>query len=444
MSDPLLSPPSNVTFEREILGAAIRDPEARDILATHLREHHFYSLPHKALFDAIITAYNDDRSIDASLLARNFSRTAQGLPDNTDSISFIAAVVNDACVTAGMLDRITDIKACYDAREIHRTAQTLSTMALETEGDPRQVETALSEATESLASLTDDMVATPWSTLDQVFTEASSEDATAHHFTSGLKDLDKKLLGGFRPGQYVTVAGRPGQGKSTLALDIARHASIVERVPGLFLSLEMNAREVGTRIISAEAHVDQARLTRRELANNEYARVQGAMQKAHGAPFLFDTPEPHWPSIRALIVSAARRHGIKWFVIDYVQLIESDGHPDSSSREQTVSRISRGIKSLALSLGITAIVVAQLNRGPESRQGGRPMVSDLRESGQLEQDSDIVVLIHQEQAYDPNTARVGEADLDIGKHRGGPTGTVTVAALLHYSKFGDMAHGDFG
>lgn len=438
----MMGPPSNVAFEREVLGAAIRDPEARDLIASGMRAAHFYSPTNRALFEAILSAYNDNRTIDASLLLRDFTRTAQ-LPPDTDAAAYLATVVKAACVTAAIPERITDIRACYDSRIIHDTANALASAALETEGDPRRVETALSEATESLASLTDTMVEKPWSSLEDVLTEASNEESLACHFTTGIRDLDTKLNGGMRPGQYIIVAGRPGQGKSTLGLDIARNAAIDERVPGLFLSLEMGSAEVGTRIISAEARVDQSRISRRELAASEHAKIEQAMKRSHGAPYLFHTPEPHWPSIRAMIVSAARRHDIKWVVLDYIQLIESDGSANTnSSREQIISRISRGLKALALSLGITIIVIAQLNRGPENRQGGRPMLSDLRESGQLEQDADIVILIHQEQSYDPNTSRVGEADLDVAKHRGGPTGTVTVAALLHYSKFDNMARTD--
>lgn len=439
MSDVVTPLPSNLAFEREVLGAAIRDPEARDLLASGLRAHHFYSTANRSLFDAILSAYNDNRTIDPSLLVRDFQRLDPPLPDDTDAIAYIAAAVNAACVTAGVPDRITDIRACYDAREIHESAKMLASRALDTEGDPLQVETVLAEATESLAELTDTMVEKPWLSIDQVLADATKEEATKPHFTSGLRDLDAKMNGGFRPGQYVIVAGRPGHGKSTLALDIARNASFREGVPGLFLSFEMGASEVGVRIMSAESRVDQSRIARRDLSHIEYAKIEESMKRIHGSPFLFHTPEPHWPSIRALIVSAVRRHHIKWVVIDYIQLIESDGGPANSTREQTISRISRGVKALALTHGITAIVVAQLNRGPESRQGGRPMVSDLRESGQLEQDADMVVLIHQEQLYDPNTERTGEAEIDLGKHRGGPTGSISVAALLHYSMFGNMA-----
>lgn len=435
--------PHNIAFEKEVLGAAITNSDALDTVTGGLRSEHFYSEINRVLYDAITDAYANARPIDASLLAREVTRahSERRLPDQVDAHAYLASVVEARCPEAAVPERIKDIIACSDARGVYEAAQKMAAAALDTDGDPEQVETTLTNATEQLASLTDAMVAQPWLSLDEVVSDASSNESREPLFQTGLLELDRKLNGGLRGGQMVCIAARPAQGKSTLALDIARHASVNEDVPGLLVSLEMSASQVGARFISAQAGIDLSHMMTLTLTPVERERATLAAQHAAGAPLYTVTPPSgHWPTIRSLITAAHRRLGIKYVILDYLQLIDTDGGPANSNREQIVARVSRNCKSMALSMNIAVIVVAQLNRGPENRTGGKPQVSDLRESGQIEQDCDIIALIHQPQSYDPDTARVGEADIIVGKHRDGPTGTVAVAFQGHYSRFANMTH----
>lgn len=442
---PATDLPSNLAFEREVLGAAIVDPDALDLVTGQARAEHFFSSANRAVFEAISAAYARGTTIDAGLLRRHMERegVAVALPENVSSIqAYIAALIANRCPAVAVAERLVDIKACYDSRVLHAAAQRMQNAALETEGDPLAVENAITQTTEEIATLTENIVGHPWQSIGQSIEEAATNNERAVHFTTGLRDLDRLLGGGLRPGQAMIIAARPAQGKSTLALDVARQASVRERVPGLIVSLEMNAAEISERFLSAEARVNLTNVSSRELSPNERDKIARAAENAHGAPLYTVAPDsPHWPTIRSMIVSAHRRLGIKYVVIDYIQLISADSSVSSkTSREQFISEVSRGLKHLALSLGITVIVVSQLNRGPEQRQDGRPAVSDLRESGQLEQDADIILLLHLPQTYDPTTPRAGEADIIVGKQRGGATGTVTAAAVLHYAQFSDMAY----
>lgn len=243
---------------------------------------------------------------------------------------------------------------------------------------------------------------------------------------------------------YLAGRGMIPTHNTTLALDICRHATIGKDKPGLFVSLEMNGSELAMRLMAAEGKVPLTNIRENGVSAREEEQLIKVIDQVKGAPlYVLDQVEPAWPTIRSAIISAHRRLGIEFVLLDYLQLIESDGSSSNNvSREQVVSRISRGLKALGRSLDICVIVVAQLNRGPEQRTDKRPMASDLRESGQIEQDSDIIMLIYQPQTHDPTTTRVGEADIIVAKQRNGPTGDVTLAFQGHYARFADMARVD--
>jgi replicative DNA helicase len=253
---------------------------------------------------------------------------------------------------------------------------------------------------------------------------------------SGFQLLDD-MTGGFKGGQVIIIAARPAVGKSTLAVDFGRAAVFLAGKTVLMFSLEMGAKEVVSRIISAEAGVKTQDLKKGTLTELDWMQVEEAKKRFQTGTFLIDA-DPKMSVAR--IKSVANRQklkpeGLDMVIIDYLQLMESSGNIGrNSSREQVVSEMSRGLKLLAKDLDVPVIVLSQLNRKSEERQDTRPLVSDLRESGSLEQDADIVFLIHRPEVSDPNN-RPGEADLIIGKHRGGPTGKIPLTSMLEYSKF---------
>jgi replicative DNA helicase len=235
----------------------------------------------------------------------------------------------------------------------------------------------------------------------------------------------------------IVIAARPAVGKSTLGLDIARHASIHEGDCSVIFSLEMSRSEITMRMLSAEARVSLTNIRSGTLSDEEWSRLARRMGEINDAPlFIDDSPNLSMMEIRAKARRLKQRHDLKLVVIDYLQLMTSGKRVEN--RQQEVSEFSRQLKLLAKELNVPVIAISQLNRSPEQRADKRPQLSDLRESGSIEQDADVVILLHRDDLYDSQN-RSGEADLIVAKHRNGPTKVITVASLLHFAKFGDMA-----
>lgn len=251
-------------------------------------------------------------------------------------------------------------------------------------------------------------------------------------------ELDE-LTGGLHGGQMIVIAARPGVGKSTLALDIARSAAIHHHMATVFFSLEMSRTELAMRILSAEGKISMGRLKKGDLDTEGWTNLATLQGRIDSAPlFIDDSPNMTLMEIRAKCRRLKQRNDLKLVVLDYLQLMSSGKKVES--RQQEVSEFSRSLKLLAKELDVPVIALSQLNRGSEQRTDKRPMVSDLRESGSIEQDADMVILLHREDMYNPDSDRVGEADMIIAKHRGGPTRTIPLAFSGKYSRFNNMAN----
>jgi replicative DNA helicase len=254
---------------------------------------------------------------------------------------------------------------------------------------------------------------------------------------TGFADLDA-LTNGLHSGQMIVIAARPALGKSTLALDLARAASVKAGLTSVIFSLEMSRNEITMRLLSAEAQVQLHAMRTGHLNEDDWARLARRMSEVVDAPlFIDDSPNMSMMEIRAKCRRLKQRHDLRLVIIDYLQLMSSPRRVEN--RQQEVSEMSRSLKLLSKELDVPVVAVAQLNRGPEQRSDKRPLLADLRESGSIEQDSDVVILLHREDAYEPESPRAGEADFIVAKHRNGPTATVTVAFQGHYSRFVDMA-----
>ena len=256
---------------------------------------------------------------------------------------------------------------------------------------------------------------------------------------TGFRDLDE-LTNGLHPGQLVIIAARPAVGKSTWGLDIARSASIRHGLASCIFSLEMGRNEITMRLLSAEARVPLHHMRAGTMSDDDWARLARRMGEVAEAPlFIDDSPNMTMMEIRAKARRLKQRHDLRLVVVDYMQLMTSTKRVES--RQVEVSEMSRSLKLLAKELDVPVVAISQLNRQPEQRADKRPQLSDLRESGSIEQDADLVVLLHREDLYEKESPRAGEADLIVAKNRNGPTRTVTVAFQGHYSRFVDMQHG---
>jgi replicative DNA helicase len=239
---------------------------------------------------------------------------------------------------------------------------------------------------------------------------------------------------------YLATRSMVPTHNSTLALDFARACSINNGMPSVIFSLEMGRNEIAMRLLSAEARVALHHMRSGSMTDDDWTRLARRMPDVSAAPlFIDDSPNLSMMEIRAKCRRLKQRNDLRLVVIDYLQLMQSGGSRRPESRQQEVSDMSRNLKLLAKELEVPVIALSQLNRGPEQRTDKKPMVSDLRESGSIEQDADMVILLHREDAYEKESPRAGEADLIVAKHRNGPTATITVAFQGHYSRFVDMA-----
>ena len=256
---------------------------------------------------------------------------------------------------------------------------------------------------------------------------------------TGFADLDA-LLNGLHPGELVVVAARPGVGKTTLGLNMSTTAAKAGHRT-LFVSLEMNRREIGQRILSAQADVPFFTIRNKLLKDPDWKFLADHREEMSSWPLIIShNPAITFPQIKAEIRRQARK-GLKLAVIDYLQLLQDPDSKSADSREREVALMTRGLKVLAQQIGIPIVVLCQLNRDSAKREDKRPAVHELRESGAVEQDANLVLLIHREDVYDKDSPRAGEADLIVGKNRNGPTCEVTVAFQGHYSRFVDMPPG---
>ncbi|MGH8204141.1 MAG: replicative DNA helicase, partial [Steroidobacteraceae bacterium] len=259
---------------------------------------------------------------------------------------------------------------------------------------------------------------------------------------TGFTLLDKKTSG-LQAGDLVVIAGRPSMGKSTLAVNIAENAAIAKGVPSAIFTMEMSSEQLTLRMIASLGRVNQTHLRTGNFTDEDWSRIQGAMAQLSGAPIYLDESPAHTPTeLRARARRLKRERGLGLVIVDYLQLMQVPGTKENRATE--ISEISRGLKALAKELSVPVIAISQLNRAVEQRTDKRPVMSDLRESGAIEQDSDLILLIYREEVYDPNTTQRGIADIIIAKQRNGPIGEVKLTFLGEYTRFENMVAESYG
>ncbi len=434
------TPPQDVLAEQSVLGAMMMSKDAIADVVEIVRGRDFYLPKHEFVYDAILSVYGRGDPADAITVADELGRTGQlqrvgGAPYLHDLLSSVAIAAN-----ASYYAEIVRDKAIL--RRLVEASVQIAQMGYAGEGEVTDIVDAAQaavygvsdgKANEDYAPLADLME----ETLDEI--EAiSAQGGEMVGVPTGFTDLDE-LTNGLHPGQMVILAARPAMGKSTLGLDMARSCSIKNNMASVIFSLEMSKVEIVMRLVSAEAQIQLSSLRKGSMNEDDWQRLANKMADISSAPlFIDDSPNLTMMEIRAKARRLKQKHDLRLIVIDYLQLMTSGKKVES--RQLEVSEFSRQIKLLAKELGVPVVAMSQLNRGPEQRTDKKPMVSDLRESGSLEQDADIVILLHRDDVYDKESPRAGEADFIIAKNRNGPTRTVTTIFQGHYSRFVDMQH----
>ncbi len=433
-------PPQDVEAEQSVLGSMLLSKDAIADANEQVDGVDFYRPAHEVIYDTIMELYGRGDPADPITVAAELTRRGElskvGGAPYLHTLTELVPIASNAAYYAEIVHEKAILRRLVDAGT--RIAQ----MGYSGEG---KVDDTVDRAQAEIYSITEKRQSEDYlplsaimeSTLDEI--EAiSNRDGSLHGVPSGLADLDE-LTNGFTGGQMIIVAARPAMGKSTLGLDLCRSASIANNMTSVFFSLEMSKSEITMRLLSAEAKVALNHLRNGPMTEEDWAKLVPKMGQVSGAPmFIDDSPNLTMMEIRSKARRLKQRHDLKLIVIDYLQLMSSGKRVES--RQLEVSEFSRQIKLLAKELDVPIVALSQLNRGPEQRSDKRPMMSDLRESGSLEQDADIVMLLHREDVYEKESQRPGEADIIVAKHRNGPTRDISVLFQGHYSRFVDMAH----
>jgi len=434
------TPPQDNAAEQSVLGAMLLSKDAIADVSEILRGTDFYRPVHEVIHDAIVDLYGRGEPADPVTVAAELQRRGELMRIGGAPYLHTLTANVPIAANAGYYAQIVHEKAIL--RRLVDAGTRIVQMGYAGEG---LVDDVVDQAQEVVYKITDRRTAEDYAPLSDLMGGVLDEieaignrDAGLYGVPTGFIELDE-LTNGLHSGQMVIVAARPAVGKSTLALDLCRAASIHNGLTSCFFSLEMTKSEIIMRLLSAESRVPLNHIRNGKLDEDNWNRLARTMASVSSAPlFIDDSPNMTMMEIRAKARRLKQRHDLRLIVIDYMQLMTSGRKVES--RQLEVSEFSRQIKLLAKELEVPIIALSQLNRGPEQRGDKRPMMSDLRESGSLEQDADMVILLHREDIYEKESTRPGEADLIVAKHRNGPTRDITVAFQGHYSRFVDMAH----
>jgi len=431
-------PPNSVEAEQSLLGGLMLDNEAWDKVADLVVASDLYRKDHRLIFGAIAALVEESQPCDVVTVSeyldsRNELESAGGL-------EYIATLANETPGAANARAYARILRERSTLRALIHAGNEISGNAFSADG---RTATELVDAAESLVFEIAEKGArgkSGFRPLKQILPEAVDRIDLLHQsggditgIPTGYNEFDK-LTAGLQPGELIIIAGRPSMGKTTLAVNIAENAAIGAKVPTAIFSMEMPSQQLAFRMIASLGRVDQAHLRTGKFPDEDWSRINTAVQLMSDAPiFIDDSPSLSPTEIRARARRLKREHGLGLIVIDYLQLMQVHGSTENRATE--ISEISRSLKALAKELELPVIALSQLNRSVEQRTDKRPVMSDLRESGAIEQDADLIVFIYREEVYNAETPRKGVADISIAKQRNGPIGDFPLTFVGRFTKF---------
>ena len=432
--------PHDDVAEQSVLGGMLLSKDAIADVVESLRASDFYKPAHETIYEAILSLYGHGSPADAITVADELKK--RGELTRVGGAAYIHTLIASVPTAANAQYYAEIVKEHAIMRRLIEAGTKIAQLGYANE---TEVDTLVDQAQAEIYAVTDGNAKEDYVSFSEALEETINEIDANSNRPDGVYGVPTdfiefdELTGGLHGGQMIVIAARPGVGKSTLALDIARSASIHHQMTTVFFSLEMSRTELAMRILSAEGKISMGRLKKGDLDTEGWTNLATLQGRIDSAPlFIDDSPNMTLMEIRAKCRRLKQRNDLKLVVLDYLQLMSSGKKVES--RQQEVSEFSRSLKLLAKELDVPVIALSQLNRGSEQRTDKRPMVSDLRESGSIEQDADMVILLHREVMYNPDSERVGEADMIIAKHRGGPTRTIPLAFSGKYSRFNNMAN----
>lgn len=440
----LRTPPHSVEAEQSVLGGLLLEATAWDQVGDVLRSEDFYRPDHKQIFESISVLSAEGKPCDVVTVSEHLQRS--GLLDDVGGLAYVgelarvtptaanirayASIVRERSLLRQLVSAGTEIASSALANEGH-SARELVDMAEQAVFEIAEQGSRGKEGAVSARSLLPALI-------DKIDEWHQNPDGL-RGLPTGFNDFDK-ITGGLRPGDLVIVAGRPSMGKTTLAVNMAEYAAVnpAIKAPALIFSMEMPSEQLLTRMLSSIGSVPMKAIRSGAVSDDDWVRITGATtQLSEAKIFIDETPGLSPMELRTRARRVKREHGLGLVVVDYLQLMQVPGNKENRATE--ISEISRGLKALAKELSVPVIALSQLNRGVEQRENKKPVMSDLRESGAIEQDADMILLIYREEVYDKNTTKKGIAEIDLAKHRNGEIGTFLLTFQGLYSRFVNYA-----
>ena len=433
-------PPHDIEAEQAILGSMLTDKDAVISAIEVLKEDMFYRDDNKTIYSAILSLYAKAEPID--IITVKAELVSIGMFEKVGGLEYLVALPEKVPTTANVEKYIRIVEEKAMLRSLIKYANEMVALGYD---ETEEVDSIMEIAEKKIFDLSQKKNQRGYTSIKDVLVESFAElerlynqEGAITGVPTGFADLDSRTSG-FHKSDLVIIAARPAMGKSAFAINIATNAALQANVPVIIFNLEMSKEQVGNRILCSEAMVDSNKVRTGKIEEEEWVKLATASGRLSEAPiYIDDTPGITVTEIRAKCRKLKMEKGIGLVVIDYLQLVQGSGKKNSS-REQEISEISRSLKILAKELEVPVIALSQLSRAAEQRkEDHRPMLSDLRESGAIEQDADIVIFLYRDDYYNENSEKKNVAEVILAKHRGGSTGTVELAWLGNYTKFANL------
>ena len=441
-------PPHSLEAESSVLGGLLLDNSAWDRVGDLLSDSDFYRYEHRLVYTAVSTLVNANRAADVITVFENLQ--SQGKAEEIGGLAYLNSLAQYVPSAANIRRYAEIVRERAILRKLVSVSDEIATSALNTNG--RSVPNILDEAEQKIFNIGEEgsrmrqgfqsMGNLVVELLDRV-EEMSQNPNDITGVPTGFFDLDR-MTSGMQAGDLIVLAARPSMGKTALAINIAENVALKEGLPVAVFSMEMGASQLAIRIVGSIGRIDQGRLRTGKLQDEEWPRLAEAVERLRTVSLSIDETPGLTPSeLRASARRLARNCGkLGLVVVDYLQLMSGSSGSDGDNRATELGEISRGLKMLAKELQCPVIALSQLNRGVEQRTDKRPMMSDLRESGAIEQDADVIMFIYRDDYYNKDSKEPGVAEIIIGKQRNGPTGTVKLTFLKPITKFESYAGGN--
>jgi replicative DNA helicase len=427
--------PFNIEAEISVLGSMLLDNEAINLVTEILRTDNFYKTSHQHIFDTIVNLYNKSNAVDLVILKDELKK--QSLLEKVGGAEYLMELEESVPLASNVEYYAKIVREKTIKRDLITATAKIQQEAY---NDSLESDELLDVAEKEIFDITQRKFSSPTTKLFNILHDTFDHISNLHDregrltgVSTGYNDLDN-LTSGLQNSELIVIAARPSMGKSSLVLNIAEHSGTKEKKPTLIFSMEMSAQQVAQNMLCSKAKIDAHLLRTGKLDDSQFSNLSLAMgDLSESEIYIDDTPGLGLLELRAKARRLKLQHNIQMIIVDYLQLMEGR---KEENRQQEISGISRGLKALARELEVPVIAVSQLNRSVETRDGHTPRMSDLRESGSIEQDADVIILLHREDYYDP-TKRPGEVDLNIAKQRNGPTGKITLTFLRNILRFED-------